>query len=432
MYINENLEYTPAHTFLPFVNFLEHIVPDVYNLIYIKFFLLGISNLLPWNLFINADQYFTNRLDTNDTSELIISSQFTFISGITAQSSNLFMLIVALFVKSNCDSLQNRIFSSLTIMGLCTLCNTVITVIDMDPMVFFGITISLVIVMNLTSGLLQSSLFGIATFFPVKYITAIIIGNNMSGILVSVMSILSKCLKVSNTVSAGLYFLIASLFILSTLFLVTFTRSKNRFWKRSISLKTLVQEDGNTVDTKSPSVLEIFQTFVWNKKLLISLWFHFFTILLIFPVVQLNITQVEDLIDEEYYQDVVTFLTFNICVFMGSFLLNFSSIRVRIRSENMTVFFVFLKGILRLIFFSMCNIQGKQTLPVLFGDIDYWIISAIDAFLCGFFTNCLMMHINSAKHGNPKIVSMLAALFLALGVTTGVHLSFPFLSIIKL
>ena len=80
----------------------------------------------------------------------------------------------------------------------------------------------------------------------------------------------------------------------------------------------------------------------------------------------------------------------------------------------------------------MCNVQGKQTLPTLFSDIDYWIISAIDAFLCGFFTNCLMMHINSTKYGNSKIVSMLAALFLALGVTTGVQLSLPFLNIIKL
>ncbi len=117
MNIKESLDGTQTHTFLTFAGFLEHPVQDVYSLIYTNFVLLGISNLLPWNLFINADQYFTNRLDTNGTSETIINSQFTFLSGIAAQSSNLFMLIVAVFVKSSCKNFQNRIFASLLIMA---------------------------------------------------------------------------------------------------------------------------------------------------------------------------------------------------------------------------------------------------------------------------------------------------------------------------
>lgn len=35
---------------------------DKYNLAYLSFFLIGIGMLLPWNFFINASQYFKDKL----------------------------------------------------------------------------------------------------------------------------------------------------------------------------------------------------------------------------------------------------------------------------------------------------------------------------------------------------------------------------------
>ena len=55
---------------------------DKYNLAYLSFFLIGIGMLLPWNFFINADQYFKDKLKNNENDQKLFESAFSICSQI--------------------------------------------------------------------------------------------------------------------------------------------------------------------------------------------------------------------------------------------------------------------------------------------------------------------------------------------------------------
>ncbi|KAI2542532.1 solute carrier family 29 member 1 (Augustine blood group), partial [Homo sapiens] len=49
----------------------SHQPQDRYKAVWLIFFMLGLGTLLPWNFFMTATQYFTNRLDMSQNVSLV-------------------------------------------------------------------------------------------------------------------------------------------------------------------------------------------------------------------------------------------------------------------------------------------------------------------------------------------------------------------------
>lgn len=65
----------------------------------------------------------------------------------------------------------------------------------------------------MSNGIYQNTIFGMAAKLPGKYTGAVVLGSNISGTFVSIVSILSKIVT-SNRRMAAIYYFIAALFVL--------------------------------------------------------------------------------------------------------------------------------------------------------------------------------------------------------------------------
>ena len=94
---------------------------DRYNMAYISFFLLGIGMLLPWNFFINADQYFKDRLKTNENDLKMFESAFSICSQIPCGIA----LVLNLYL-TNRVSRNGRVIATLVISTICFVITTIL------------------------------------------------------------------------------------------------------------------------------------------------------------------------------------------------------------------------------------------------------------------------------------------------------------------
>ena len=127
--------------------------------------------------------------------------------------------------------------------------------------------------------------------------------------------------------------------------------------------------------------------------MLFCIWLNFFSTLAIFPNFQLGIKQSNPsfFIDSYYYNDVLIFLTFNICVTLGNMLPKL----IRVPGPKLLPIPVIARAVLVFIFFAFCNFQpdNRKHIPALIkNDWVYWAASAIHSFLFGYFTSLLMMY----------------------------------------
>jgi hypothetical protein len=196
--------------------------------------------------------------------------------------------------------------------------------------------------------------------FPMGYINAIILGNNFSGIFVSVCSILSKVIwGTENLGKAAMYYFIGAFIALlsglvgyfgmqktvfnfnqnskqqklvSLTFLFFFSKIFFKFYENKLEkLKDSEKKDNNQVKTPYGYILRKI------GLLLFCIWLNFFSTLCMFPVVQTNISGSDDFfIKHDLYQDFVTFLTFNILVFIGNLISNV--VRVVSRERNFILY----------------------------------------------------------------------------------------------
>ncbi|NXD14667.1 S29A3 protein, partial [Nothocercus nigrocapillus] len=158
---------------------------DSLNGAYIIFFILGTGSLLPWNFFITAKQYWAFKLqncsgqpepaargaaDLRDFFESYISIAST-VPSVLCLAGN-FLLI-------NRVPASVRILSSLFVMLAVFLVVTVLAKVDTSAWTrgFFGVTVVCVVAVSGASTVFSSSIFGLASRFPMKNSQALISGG---------------------------------------------------------------------------------------------------------------------------------------------------------------------------------------------------------------------------------------------------------------
>lgn len=71
---------------------------------------------------------------------------------------------------------------------------------------FFWLTMLAAVVINFANGVYQSCMYGLAARFPMKYTNSVTIGMNISGLVASILSILSIAVSPTPEIEAILFF----------------------------------------------------------------------------------------------------------------------------------------------------------------------------------------------------------------------------------
>ncbi|KAI3982241.1 hypothetical protein MKX01_026214 [Papaver californicum] len=201
----------------------NNIPKDSYHFAYIIYFTLGTGYLLPWNAFITAVDYFTY-LYPNSSVDRVFALVYMPIT-------LLFLLFIIAYVnpstttttKSSSSSSSYRMNSShfRINVGLILFMVSLLVIPFMDvvyikgrPGLYTGycITIATVVLAGIADAFVQGGVIGSAGELPDRYMQATVAGTGASGVIVSVLRILTKSFFSQDTDglrrSAILYFIV--------------------------------------------------------------------------------------------------------------------------------------------------------------------------------------------------------------------------------
>ncbi|KAK9688366.1 Nucleoside transporter [Popillia japonica] len=261
---------------------------DRYNIVYFIFILHGIGTLMPWNMFINANDYFTKyKLDSNYTGheDNVYKTSFLQYLGFAAQVPNVIFNWLNIFVQLG-GNLTTRIVWSICIEVIVFVFTIILAMVDSRswPGAFFWLTMISVVILNIMNGIYQNTIFGMAAKLPPKYTGAVILGTNISGTFTAVVSILSSLLS-SNQRMQAIYYFITALFVLLLCFDTYFALPLNRFYRHH-ELKEKKEEEMRQAKNISTRRIPYLRIFRQALPQLTNVFLVFFVTLSLFPAVQ--------------------------------------------------------------------------------------------------------------------------------------------------
>ncbi len=155
------------------------------NLAYIIFFVLGLGSLLPWNAFINASHYYLQRF-CGQTFESTFESYFS----MCYTASQPLTLVTTIYFKDS-FSLKSMVLVPLIIYTLIFVVTTILAAIPgVDPIALFVITVICTFLCGVCSSIISGGLYGLAGILMPKHISALMSGQALIGVIVSLVSIL--------------------------------------------------------------------------------------------------------------------------------------------------------------------------------------------------------------------------------------------------
>ncbi|KAG4142952.1 hypothetical protein ERO13_D06G158900v2 [Gossypium hirsutum] len=159
---------------------------DKFNLGYIIYFTLGVGFLLPWNSFITAVDYF---------SYLYPEASVYRVFAVVYMVVGLACLLVIVFYAQKSKAYM-RINIGLGIFVVSLLVVPVMDAVYIKGQVGlydkFYVTVGLLALAGIGDALVQGGLIGVAGELPERYMQAIVAGSGGSGVLVSMLRILTK------------------------------------------------------------------------------------------------------------------------------------------------------------------------------------------------------------------------------------------------
>ncbi|EEF35216.1 nucleoside transporter, putative [Ricinus communis] len=194
---------------------------DTYKIAYIIHFLLGAGNLLPWNAFITAVDYFGHLYPTKHIEKVF---------SVAYMSSSVLVLVIVMSRGGWSKKLTCRLRMNLG-FSMFVLSLMVAPTIDWAgrPKGGYYVTVASVLICGLADGLIAGSLIGSAGILPKEYMQAVFAGTASSGVLVSILRIITKALLPQTP--QGLRTSAQFYFIVSTIILLCCTLSCNLLYK---------------------------------------------------------------------------------------------------------------------------------------------------------------------------------------------------------
>jgi len=153
--------------------------------VWVVFFLQGIGMNFPWNVYITAVSYFHARLSTTgfkDDFENIFTSTYTL-------SNLLFMLLVVMNANEAYFHMRGSVVVPQVMTCVLFATTTYLVFFQMNDDYFFWISVGMIGLVGISAALVQSGIFGLAGRFPPIYTQAVMSGQGVAGIIVSITSL---------------------------------------------------------------------------------------------------------------------------------------------------------------------------------------------------------------------------------------------------
>uniref|UniRef100_A0A7S3D4S5 Nucleoside transporter n=1 Tax=Palpitomonas bilix TaxID=652834 RepID=A0A7S3D4S5_9EUKA len=172
---------------------------DRWRLAFVILLIEGVAMLLPWNLFINASDYYQYRF-RNSSYEHNFENYFS-VANMTAT----FVAFAILLPFQTRLSVRKRVIGSI-ISNLCVFSATFALVfVEVGVDLLFALTLVSVTVAGATTAVLQGALYGLSGMFPAVYTQAVATGEGVAGVAVSVLAIVSLWSSPTSTAMHQIY-----------------------------------------------------------------------------------------------------------------------------------------------------------------------------------------------------------------------------------
>lgn len=449
---------------------------DRYKAVWLIFFMLGLGTLLPWNFFMTATMYFTNRLDMSQNVSSVTAevSRNTTEASVTPAApspgrnslSTIFnnvmtlcaMLPLLLFTCLNSFLHQRipqvvRILGSLVAIFLVFLVTAILVKVQMDALPFFVITMIKIMLINSFGAILQGSLFGLAGLLPASYTAPIMSGQGLAGFFASVAMICAIASGSELSTSAFGYFITACAVIVLTIvcYLCLPQLEFYRFYKqmklegpgeqetkldlisKGEEAKPSKEESRTSAPNSQPinkshSILAILKSILVPA---LSVCFVFTITIGIFPAVTAEVKPSIGLNSawKHYFIPVSCFLNFNIFDWLGRSL---TAVCMWPGKDSLWLPSLVLARVVFVPLLLLCNVHPRYYLNVVFKH-DAWFIffMATFAFSNGYLASlCMCYGPKKVKPTEAETAGAIMAFFLSLGLALGAVFSFLFRAIV--
>ncbi|XP_068183802.1 equilibrative nucleoside transporter 1-like [Antennarius striatus] len=437
---------------------------DKYHAVWIIFFILGLGTLLPWNFFMTATVYFTDRLkdpsvdiSANQTANLtleggdsrnMLESKFNNVMTLCSMVPLLIFTCLNSFLYQRISQ-KLRVFGSLVAILVVFLLTAIFVKVDMAPMPFFTLTMIKIIFINSFGAILQGSLFGLAGILPTSYTTPIMSGQGLAGTFAAFSLICALASGSALQDSAFGYFITACVVILLAIvsYLALPRLEFFQYYMESIASGPSANESKmdaltkvesqvekppvNLLEDEAPPTVSVFQIFKKIWVMALSVCFIFTVTIGVFPAVTVDVksTIANGGSWDVYFIPVACFLLFNVMDWVGR------SLTAVCLWPSKDSFWVPVLVAMRLIFaplFMLCNVQPRYYLPVWFAhDAWYIFIMILFSFSNGYLASLTMCYgPKKVPQHEAETAGAIMAFFLSVGLALGAAVSFAFRAMI--
>uniref|UniRef100_A0A8C1K2V7 Equilibrative nucleoside transporter 1-like n=1 Tax=Cyprinus carpio TaxID=7962 RepID=A0A8C1K2V7_CYPCA len=433
---------------------------DRYNAVWIIFFILGLGTLLPWNFFMTATMYFTQRLKDPQTngehnqtangsvviegdSRNVLESKFNNVMTLCAMVPLLIFTCLNSFIHQRIPQTL-RISGSLSVIFVVFLITAVLVRVEMEPLSFFAFTMIKIICINSFGAILQGSLFGLAGMLPASYTTPIMSGQGLAGTFAAFSMICALASGSALQDSAFGYFITACVVILLAIvsYLALPKMEFFQYYSESSGSRSSDDEE-NKMDLLKPGNGQRFifirnlsmhnksrSLFIWVMAL--SVCFVFTVTIGIFPAVTVEVkTTVAEKGNgwDTYFIPVSCFLLFNVMDWVGRSL---TAVCMWPGKDSVWLPVLVTARLVFVPLFMLCNVQPRHNLPVVFAhDAWYIIFMILFSFSNGYLASlCMCFGPKKVSQHEAETAGAIMAFFLSLGLAVGAALSFGFRAMI--
>ncbi|XP_017470401.1 PREDICTED: equilibrative nucleoside transporter 1 isoform X1 [Rhagoletis zephyria] len=363
------------------------------------------------------------------TSDLTLAAS---ISGTT------FLILNAVY--GHCISLKVKMLGALfMILGIFIVTASFVEVnTDQWQEQFFLITLLTVVIINVSSAVMSGGVFGVAGLFPSHYMTALVSGQALGGILSALAFVLVLAFGAPPNVTALIYFIIGSaLVLLSIICFVIMSRQPFfiYYFEGGDKYKILADipshsRSADIVVQSEPNVKEVFAKIFIEA---VNICLLFATTLSIYPSVTV-LMQSENYgrghaWNDIYYIPVINYLFFNSGDYFGRIL---AGLWERPRDNPHTVILMTVIRLLYVPLFLCANSNVHYFLPILVHtDAAFMIMIITFGITNGYLANiCLIMAPRSVMQHEKEMASSIMAASLSLGLAAGSLLSMAFVQML--
>ncbi|KAH8361021.1 hypothetical protein KR093_011757 [Drosophila rubida] len=414
-------------------------------LTYCVFYLLGIGTMTPWNFFVTAEDYWKYKFRNTTLNDSIVVDELTplqksFTCDLTLTatiSGTTFLLLNAVY--GHHVTLRAKMLGTLcTILVLFGITTGFVDVnTDKWQEQFFLITLIIVVVLNISAATMSGALYGVAGLFPSEYMTAVVSGQALGGILTALAFILVLAFDAGPSTTAFVFFCLGALLIFFCI--VSYSAMSrqaffNYYLEGGDKYKVISAQPSHSRTEETGVPLEPMLRQVMSKIYLHAacLALLYATTLSVYPAVTVLMQSEHAASHTEwsdvYYLPVVNYLFFNCGDYFGRLIAGF----LERPTNTQTTLLLTVVRVVLVPCFLLSNSSEHHFLPTLVQH-DYTFMAMIIVFALsnGYLTNILLvMAPRSVKQHEKELASSIMAASLSVGMAIGSLLSLAFVQML--